>query len=89
MPRIIVERSFETPLTREELDIVEARMGPCLDLYKVRWIRSFWSSDRCRMICEYEAADIASVRNLQREAQAKFDRVWAADVLAGEEVSAT
>jgi len=82
MPCIIVERNFEKPLTQEELSAVEARMAPCLDLYNVRWIRSFWSADRLRMICEYEAADVASVRNVQREAEAKFDRVWAADILS-------
>lgn len=36
MPHIIVERTFEMPLTQEELDAVEARMAPCLDLYNVR-----------------------------------------------------
>lgn len=81
MPRIIVERSFETPLTEEELQSVEARMAPCLDLYRVRWIRSYWSADRRRMICEYEAPDTASVKSVQREAEARFDRVWPADVL--------
>jgi hypothetical protein len=83
MPHIIVERTFDTPLTQEELAAVEARMAPCLDLYNVRWIRSYWSADRSRMICEYDAADVASVRNVQREAEAKFDRAWAADVLSG------
>lgn len=81
MPRVIVERSFEAPFTQEDLDAVEARMAPCLDLYNVRWIRSYWSADRLRMICEYEAADLASVRNVQREAGARFERAWAADVL--------
>ncbi|TIM45276.1 nickel-binding protein [Mesorhizobium sp.] len=81
MPRIIVERTFDAPFTQKDLDAVEARMAPCLDLYDVRWIRSYWSSDRLRMICEYEAADIASVRNVQREAEARFERAWAADVL--------
>jgi len=89
MPHIIVERSFEAPMTQEELNAVEKRMAPCLDLYNVRWIRSFWSADRLRMICEYEAADVASVRNVQREASAKFDHAWAADVLNGEEPRAT
>ncbi|HEX2326412.1 MAG TPA: hypothetical protein VHQ00_13520 [Chloroflexota bacterium] len=46
MPRVIVERSFEAPLTQEELDAVEAGMAPCLDLYNVRWVRSYWSLDR-------------------------------------------
>jgi hypothetical protein len=35
------------------------------------------------MICEYEAADAASVKAVQREAEARFDRVWPADVLGG------
>jgi len=81
MPNIIVERSFEAPLTQDELDAVETRMAPCLDLYQVRWIRSYWSADRLRMICEYNAPDAASVRNVQREADARFERIWAADVL--------
>ena len=84
MPRIIVERTFDPPLTPEALKETEARMVPCLELYRVRWIKSFWSEDRRRMICEYEAADMASVRNVQREAHAKFDRMWPADVLAAE-----
>jgi hypothetical protein len=81
MSRIIVERSFNPPLTVEDLRAVETRMSSCLELYRVRWVRSYWSADRHRMICEYEAPDTASVRNVQREAQAKFDRMWIADVL--------
>jgi hypothetical protein len=81
MPRFIVERSFEPPLTRDELGEVERRMAPCLDIYGVRWLRSFWSEDRRRMICEYEAADAASVRNVQHEASARFERVWPATLL--------
>jgi hypothetical protein len=83
MPHVIVERTFDKPLTQDELTAVETRMAPCLGLYNVRWIRSYWSADRCRMICEYDAADVASVRNVQREAEAKFDRAWAADILSG------
>ncbi|WP_299231927.1 nickel-binding protein [uncultured Halomonas sp.] len=81
MPHIIVERSFATPLREEELKAVEARMMPCLELYRVRWIRSYWSADRRRMICEYEAPDAASVKSVQREAEARFDQVWVAEVL--------
>ena len=45
MARIIVERTFATPLMQDELDAVEKRMKPCLDLYGVRWVRSYWSAD--------------------------------------------
>jgi hypothetical protein len=81
MPRFIVERTFTPPLTEDELKATEGRMAPCLDLYRVRWLRSYWSSDRKRMICEYEAPDAASVQSVQREAGAKFDRIWPADLL--------
>jgi hypothetical protein len=81
MPRVIVERTFDPPMTDAELEAVQARLAPCLDLYNVRWVRSRWSSDRRRMICEYDAADTASVRNVQHEAEASFDRAWAADIL--------
>jgi hypothetical protein len=81
MPRIMVERAFDPPLTEEELRAQEQRMTPCLEVYGVRWIRSYWSTDHRRMICEYEAADAASVRKVQREANAGFDRIWAAEIL--------
>ncbi len=81
MTKFIVERTFDPPLTSGELAATEERMAPCLDLYDVRWIRSYWSDDRQRMICQYEARDTQSVRNVQREAGAKFDRVWAAELL--------
>ena len=81
MTKFIVERTFDPPLTTEELSATEERMAPCLEIYDVKWIRSYWSSDRQRMICEYEARDAESVRNVQREAGAKFERVWAADLL--------
>jgi hypothetical protein len=81
MPRIIVERNFDPPLAQDDLDAVSQRIGNCLDLYRVRWIRSHFSTDRRRMVCEYEAADAQSVRDVQNAAQAQFDRVWSADVL--------
>jgi hypothetical protein len=33
------------------------------------------------MLCEYEATDAASVKSVQREAEAMFDRIWPADIL--------
>ena len=81
MTRVIVERSFDPPTTDADLDAVVARMGPCLDLYGVTWLGSRLSDDRRRMVCEYEAPDGASVRALQHEAGARFDRIWTAQVV--------
>jgi hypothetical protein len=81
MPRIIVERNFDSPVTDESLKSLMERMGPCLEIYKVKWVRSHLATDRKRMMCEYDAADAESVRTVQRESKAKFDRVWVAEVL--------
>ena len=80
MVHVIVERTFENPLTSEELRSVEARMAPCFEVHGVRWLRSFWSTDRRRMICEYEAPDAGAVREVQREAGAVYGAVWTAEV---------
>ena len=81
MPRIIVERTFETPQSDADLSAVADRERPCLGVYNVQWKRSLMSSDRRRMICEYEAADAETVRKVQREARALFDHVWGAEVI--------
>ena len=81
MSRIIVERNFDTPQSDDEMSNVADRERPCLGIYNVQWKRSLLSTDRRRMVCEYEAADAETVRKVQREAQAKFDSVWVADVV--------
>jgi hypothetical protein len=77
MSVVIVERSFDTPPGDAEIEAVAARQVPCLEVHGVTWKRSILSADRRRMFCEYTAADVESVRRVQREAQAPFDRVWA------------
>ena len=81
MSRIIVDRNFDTPQSDSDMATVADRERPCLGIYNVQWKRSLLSTDRRRMVCEYEAADADTVRKVQREAQATFDRVWVADVI--------
>jgi hypothetical protein len=81
MHKFIVERSFVTPFTEQDLSAVGERMAPCLKLHDVSWIRSYLSEDRLRMVCEYEARDAESVRKVQRESSASFDRVWAGQLI--------
>lgn len=81
MPRIIVERTFESPPSEASLEAAAIRERPCLSVYGVAWKRSLFSSDRLRMICEYEAPDAESVRKVQREAGNGFDRVWPGEVI--------
>jgi hypothetical protein len=81
MLRIVVERTFDLPPSDEDLTAAGIRERPCLDVYGVAWRRSLLSVDRLRMVCEYEAPDLESVRKVQREAGNQFDRVWAGEVI--------
>jgi Protein of unknown function (DUF4242) len=81
MPCIIVERTFESPPSDEDLTAAGIRERPCLELYGVAWRRSLLSGDRLRMVCQYEAPDAESVRKVQREAGNGFERVWAGTVI--------
>lgn len=81
LQRIVVERSFDTPQTDADMGLVADRERPCLAAYQARWTRSVLSADRKRMICEYEAADAETMRRIEREAGAQFDRIWVGDVI--------
>jgi hypothetical protein len=81
MPRIVVERIFEIPQTDEQMQAVADRERPCLAASHATWRRSLISADRKRMICEYEAADAETMRRIEREAGAQFERVWVGDVI--------
>lgn len=73
---VLVERSFDEPVTlRQVQDIEDAGIG-CLQMRNVRFIRTFFSADRRRMLCLYSAPDAESVREAQREARVPFDDAW-------------
>lgn len=50
------------PQTDEDMAaVVNTGNRPCLEIYGVAWKRSLLSSDRRRMVCEYDAADAEGV----------------------------
>jgi hypothetical protein len=79
--RIVVERNFDTPQSDADMKLVADRERPCLVAYQATWRRSVLSADRKRMVCEYEAADAETMRRIQREAGAQFDRIWVGEVI--------
>jgi hypothetical protein len=82
MANLIVEQTFEPPLTDEEHDRIAQRVDKCLEAHGARWLRSYLSADRTRMVCEFEAADAEAVRSSYRSAGVRFERVWSAEVYA-------
>jgi len=81
LQRIVVERSFDAPHTEADMQAVAGRMRPCLAAYQVNWKRTVVSADRKRIVCEYEAPDAETVRRIQHEAGAQFDRIWVGSVI--------
>lgn len=81
MAHVILERSYDPPLTEELFQELSARLMPCLDRAGVRWVRSHLSLDRRRLICHFEATDAGMVRDALRQARVVHERVWSAEIL--------
>ena len=81
MAHVILERSFEPPISDERLGEISARLMPCLDRSGIRWIRSHFSRDRRRLICHFEAPDAGAVRDALQQARLEHERVWSAELL--------
>ena len=83
MPLVIVERTLDQPTDFAELDAMERAVAWCLEVNDVKFLHSYLSTDRRRMICVYEAPDAEAVRRSQRSGGLPFDRAWSADRFAG------
>lgn len=73
---VVVERSFEAPVTLEEIQAIEDAGAGCLEARDVAFVRTFFSRDRKRMVCLYRAPDAEAVREAQRKARMPVDSVW-------------
>jgi hypothetical protein len=77
VPNVIVERTFPAPDTFERLQAAVVAKSWCFEQRRVRWARSYLSTDGRRMLCLYEAPDVEAVRAAQREAELPVAAVWA------------
>jgi hypothetical protein len=82
MAVLVMEQTFETPVSAEELNQAANSLDKCLQQHGARWMRSYLSKDRKRMICEFEAPDAELVRSSYRSAGLEFERCWSADVFS-------
>jgi hypothetical protein len=76
-PNVLVERSFASPVELADIQAQEDASQWCLDIRNVRFVSTYFSQDRQRMLCLYSAPDAESVREAQREAGMPVDRIWA------------
>jgi hypothetical protein len=66
---------------------IEDANAHCLEAHRVRFMRTFFSSDRRRMACLYLAPDAESVRIAQRQATMPVDSVVAVQRVTLESIS--
>jgi hypothetical protein len=83
MALIIVEREFAEPQVFETLQAIEDGKAWCLEMHAVTFLRSYFSIDRRRMACLYDAPDAEAVRQSQDQAGLPYTRVWVPDTTEG------
>jgi hypothetical protein len=74
---VAVQRRFGEPVTLGEIQAIEDAGAWCLETHRVKFARTFFSLDRRRMICFYQAPDAESVRLAQRQAGMPVEAIWA------------
>jgi len=77
----IVERTFAGPVSYAEVKVAEEVGTHSSNQREVRFLRSYFSSSRKRMICVYEAPDVEAVRAVNHHAGLPFERAWGAEVV--------
>jgi hypothetical protein len=81
MENVVVERTFEEPCGTEAVAVMQEKSRWCFGEHRIRFLTSYISSDRKRMICIYQAPDAESVRLVNRQLGFPFDRIWSASIL--------
>lgn len=81
---VIVRRSFARPVEVTDLQAREDAAAWCFDVRHVKFVRTYFSLDRTRMLCLYRAPDAESVREAQRIAAMPMDDVWGFSALLPE-----
>jgi hypothetical protein len=77
---LFLERTFDEPLTPE--DVVEGgrESANCFDLYRVTWHGSFLAHDGRTLVCRFSAVDMESARLALRDPDIDLARLWAGTV---------
>jgi hypothetical protein len=84
---VLVARSFDEAVQIEDIQAQEDAHAGCLETYRVKFVRTFFSSDQKRMLCLYQAPDAESVRRAQTEANMPLDNVRACQYFSAQTMS--
>lgn len=73
---VVVERRWDVPVALDDIQAIEDAGAGCLITHRVRFARTFFATDRRRMICLYQAPDAEAVRTAQRQAGMPVEAIW-------------
>lgn len=71
----LLDRVFERPVSLEDFGEEEVAHNTCLPIYGVRFLATFFSHDRSRMVCLYATPDLEAVRGVNRTAKYPFTEI--------------
>jgi hypothetical protein len=79
MEYVVLEREFSEPLSSEEVRKMAAETQ-CLDLYRVKPVRSYLMLGGRRMVCVFEAPDAEALRAVGRSNGFSNAVIWSSTV---------
>ena len=82
-PNLFLERTFDEPLSPEDVLEGGRESKQCFDLYRVSWHGSFLGLGGRTMICTFSAPDMESARLALRDPDTDLSRFWSGKVYRG------
>lgn len=83
MPELFLERSFDPPISRDDVLVMGRKGRDCFALHRVAWQGSHLATGGHRMVCRFSAPDAESVRIALRTTGAPTGRLWEGTVHDG------
>lgn len=76
MNDVIVEREYETAVSKEELLLMSREGASCMRLYNIAWKTSFLAENGRTLACHFQAADAETVRTALRQIGVETKAIW-------------
>ena len=89
MEHFVVESTISQPLGQEAESRTAKEIDASLEKSGGRWLRSYYSPDHRRVICEFLAVGEEALQKAYVGAGVPFDVIWRAEVFASESAPET
>jgi hypothetical protein len=74
--KLFLERTFDEPLTVEDVSAGGRELRWCLDVHRCRWHGSFLALDGRALICAFSGPDMESARVALRDPDVDLSHFW-------------